>query len=142
MPAETKRSRIGQIGYALFAANALWRGCATLEDVLRKKPAAELKAGGQFAARWQQWISANRLSPQVFARVSSFTDLARIVHAGHAAAVLPEVAQVEFDMRRVKHRPVPALKPRMLVLIANARSIDRSGIDPRAAKNLAGILAV
>jgi hypothetical protein len=43
---------------------------------------------------------------------------------------------------RFKHQPVPGLKPRMLVGIANTRSLERSGIDPGAAGNLAGILAV
>ena len=142
VPAETKHWRLGQVGYALFAAKAHWRNCAAVKDVLQKSPVAELKAGGQFAARWQQWLAENRLSPQVFARVSSFTDLASIVQTGHAAAVLPDLAAVDFDARRFNHQPVPALKPRMLVLIANERSLDRSGISPRAARNLAGILAV
>ena len=142
VPKEIKRQRLGQVGYAMFAVNALWKGCSTSEEIIRKRPVAELQAGGQFAERWQQWLVEKHLNPQVFARVSSFTDLARIVRTGAAAAMLPELAAVDFDPRRFKHQAVAALKSRTLVLIANTRSLDRSGIDPGAARNLAGILAV
>jgi len=64
----------------------------------------------------------------VIARFSSFTDLARVVQAGHAATVLPEMAEVDFDPKKFKREKIDALKPRCLVLIANARSLDRSGI--------------
>jgi DNA-binding transcriptional LysR family regulator len=141
VPREIKRWRLRPVGYAMFAANALWRGCATAEDIIHKRPVAELQSGGQFAERWQQWLAERGLNPQVFARVTSFTDLARIVRAGHAAAMLPDLATVDFEPRRFKHQAVAALKPRMLVLIANTRSLDRSGIDQQAARSLAGILA-
>jgi hypothetical protein len=53
----------------------------------------------------------------VFARVSSFTDLARVVQAGHAAAVLPDLAAVDFDTKRFTHEPIDDLKPRSLAKI-------------------------
>jgi DNA-binding transcriptional LysR family regulator len=140
LTAETKRLRLGTVGYALFAANALWKGCASAEDVIRKAPVADLLPGGQFPTRWQEWLTKQNLRPRVLARVSSFTDLARVVQAGHAAAVLPEMAAVDFDPKRYAHRSVPALRSRTLVLFANARSLDRSGLTIGAASRLADLL--
>jgi DNA-binding transcriptional LysR family regulator len=140
LPAETKRWRLGSVGYALFAANALWKGSATVQDVIGKAPVADLLPGGQFPTRWQEWLAKEKLRPQVLARVSSFTDLARVVQAGHAAAVLPEMAAVDFDPKRFKHEKVEALKPRTLVLIANARSLDRAGISRGVEVRLSEIL--
>ncbi len=73
----------------------------------------------------------------MLAKVSSFTDVARAVLTGHAAAVLPDLAAVDFDPKKFEHRPIPALKNRVLVLIANARCLDRSGIAPGVAEKLA-----
>jgi DNA-binding transcriptional LysR family regulator len=140
LPAETKRWRLGSVGYALFASNALWKGCATVHEIVRKTPFADLLTGGQFTTRWHEWLAAEKLAPQMLARVSSFTDLTRIVQAGHAAAVLPDLAVVDFDPKKFKHLPIAALKPRKLILIANARSLDRSGIAPGIAEKLAGVL--
>lgn len=140
VPAEMKRWGLGSVGYALFAANALWENGASIADVIRKAPVADLLSGGQFPARWQEWLSKEKLRPRLIARVSSFTDLARVVQAGQAAAVLPEMAAVDFDPKKFQHRPIAALKKRTLVLIANARSLDRSGIAPGAAEKLAELL--
>lgn len=76
----------------------------------------------------------------MFARVSSFTELTKLVQAGHAAAVIPELAAVDFDPKRFAYLSVPALRTRTLVLIANARSLDRSGIAADAASKLAELL--
>jgi hypothetical protein len=130
VPTEIKRCRLGPVGYSLFAANAFWKGNSSVEDVIQKAPVAELQSGGQFTERRQQWLASKRLAPQVFARVLSFTDLARVVQAGHSAAVLPVLAAVDFDSKKFKHEKIGALKPCTLVLIANARSLDRSGIAP------------
>jgi DNA-binding transcriptional LysR family regulator len=127
LPPETKRLRLGSVGYAVFAANALWKGRDSAPDLLEKAPVAELLPGGQFTQRWQQWLGQSKLRPQVVTRVSSFTDLARVVLHGHAAAVLPEMAAVDFDPKKFKHERITALKPRTLALISNARSLDRVG---------------
>jgi DNA-binding transcriptional LysR family regulator len=140
VPAETKRWRLGSVGYALFAANALWKGCVTAEDVIRKAPVADLLAGGQFSTRWQEWLAKEKLRPRVSARVSSFTDLARVVQAGEAAAVLPNLAAVDFDPKKFRHEPIAALKNRTLVLIANARSLDRSGTASGVEARLSEVL--
>ena len=140
VPAEIKRWRLGPVGYALFAANAFCKGRSSVEDVIQNAPVAELKSGGQFTERWQQWLKSKHLAPKVFARVSSFTDLARVVQAGHAAAVLPDLAAVDFDPKRFTHEAIAALKPRMLALIANLRSLDRSGIAAGVETKLAELL--
>ena len=140
LSAEIKRWRLGTVGYALFATNTLWKGCASVGDVIRNAPVADLLPGGQFPTRWQEWLTKQNLRPRVLARVSSFTDLARVVQAGHAAAVLPEMAAVDFDPKRYAYRSVPALRSRTLVLFANARSLDRSGFAPDAARKVADLL--
>lgn len=140
LPPEMKRQRLGSVGYAVFAANALWKGSASAIDLLAKAPVAELLSGGQFTQRWQQWLGQSKLRPQVVTRVSSFTDLVRVVLHGHAAAVLPEMAAVDFDPKKFKHERITALKPRTLALISNARSLDRVGIRKGALEDLSQIL--
>ncbi len=140
LPAETKRWRLGSVGYALFAANALWKSSATVQDVIGKASVADLLPGGQFTTRWQEWLTKEKLRPRVLARVSSFTDLARAVQAGHAAAALPEMAAVDFDPKEFKHEKIEDFKPRMLVLIANARSLERIGVSPGVVEQLAQLL--
>lgn len=142
VPAEIKRWWLGTVGYALFAAKVLARGCSSVEQVIQNRPVAELQAGGQFAEHWHQWLASHQLAPQVFVRVTSFTDLTRIVQAGHAAAVLPDLAAVDLDPKRFIHWPITDLPPRKLVLIANTRSPDRSGISPGIAPKLAALLAI
>jgi DNA-binding transcriptional LysR family regulator len=137
---ETKRWPLGKVGYALFAVNALCKACDGVGEILRQAPIAELLPGGQFPTRWRAWLSKEGLHPRVVARVSSFTDLVRAVQAGHAVAVLPEVAAVDFDPKKFKHLPITDLKPRKLVLIANARNLDRSGIAAGAPEGLAACL--
>ncbi len=111
-----------------------------MQDVIQKAPMADLLSGGQFSTRWQEWLTKEKLRPRVLARVSSFTDLARVVQAGHAAAVLLQMAEVDFDSKKFKHEKIDALKPRALVLIANARSLDRSGIASAAAAKMEELL--
>lgn len=136
VPKETKRWRLGSVGYALFAANTLWKSTSSAKDVIRKAPIADLLPGGQFSARWQEWLAGENLKPRVLARVSSFTDLAKVVQAGQAAAILPEMAAVDFDPKKFKHGKIDALKPRTLVLIANARSLDRIGVSQGVVEQL------
>jgi DNA-binding transcriptional LysR family regulator len=108
--------------------------------VISKAPVAELLPGGQFGVRWQEWLTTQKLRPRVLARLSSFTQLARAVHAGHTAAVLPEMATVDFDPKKFKWEKIAALKPRSMVLIANARSLDRSGIASGVEARLSEVL--
>jgi DNA-binding transcriptional LysR family regulator len=139
-PKETKRWKLGTVGYAAYAAKELWKGCKTAEDLIGKAPVAELLPGGQFTESWQQWLDGKRLDPDRFARVSSFTDLVRIVRSGQAAAVLPDLAAVDFDSQRFAARPIGELPRRELVLIANARSLDRSGIPSGVAEKMGKLL--
>jgi DNA-binding transcriptional LysR family regulator len=137
LPKETKRWRLGAVGYALFATNALWKGRASAKEVLQKAPVAELLPSGQFPTRWREWLAKEKLAPRVLARVSSFTDVARAVQAGHAAAVLPEMAAVDFDPKKFKWEKIDGLRSRTLVLIANDRSLDRIGIPNSTVELLA-----
>jgi len=140
VPAEMKRWRLGVVGYSLFATKAHWKGQTSVEKIIDRVPFAELLSGGQFTDRWHQWLASQRLVPQVFARVSSFTDLAMVVKAGHAAAVLPDLAAIDFDPKHFNQHSIPALRQRTLVLIANARSLERSGIAANVAVKLTALL--
>jgi DNA-binding transcriptional LysR family regulator len=142
VPTESKRWRLGPVGYALFATNALWKTRAEAPDVLRNQPVADLLPGGQFSTRWQEWLAKEKIQPRILARVSSFTDVARVVQAGHAAAVLPEIAAVDFDPKNFKSERIGGLKPRTLALIANSRSLDRSGIPRGVVAGLSEVLSV
>jgi hypothetical protein len=50
------------------------------------------------------------------------------------------MAAVDFEPKRFKHKTIDTLKPRMLVLIANARSLDRSGIARGVETRLSEVL--
>lgn len=140
LPKGLKRWKLGQVGYALFAANALWKNSASAEEMIRKASMIELLPNGQFSTRWQAWLEKEKIRPKIIARVSSFTDAAKAVHAGHAAAVLPDLAAVEFDSKKFEHCSIPDLSSRSLALIANARSLDRAGLSDSAATKLATLL--
>jgi DNA-binding transcriptional LysR family regulator len=140
LPKGLKRWKLGQVGYAVFASNALWKNAASAEELIAKAPAIELLPGGQFSTRWQAWLEKQKLHPKVIARVSSFTDAAKAVQTGHVAAVLPQIAAVDFDPKKYHSLPIPALDHRALVLITNARSIDRAGLSAACAERLAKLL--
>ena len=142
VPKEIKRWQLGEVGYAVFAANALWKGRSSIAELVQNATIAELLPGGQFTERWHAWLAKEHLVTKVLARVSSFTELTKIVQTGQAAAVLPDLAAVDFDPKRYPHHSIPALATRTLVLIANARSLERSGIAPGAADKLAELLTL
>ncbi len=96
--------------------------------------------GGIDVGHWHSWLAKERLVTKVFARVSSFTELTKIAQTGQAAAVLPDLARVDFDPKRFAHHSIPALRNRTLV--PNTRSLERSGIVPGAAKKLAELLTL
>jgi DNA-binding transcriptional LysR family regulator len=134
-----KRWPLGNVGYSVFAANSLWKGCSSVEELVQNAPFAELLPGGQFSERWQEWLAKESLVPKVSARVSSFMDLAGAVHFGFAA-VLPDLAAVDFDPKRFAFLPISGFKKRTLVLIANTRSLERSGVASGVAPALAELL--
>lgn len=128
LPPEMKRWKLGQVGYAVFAAKDLWKGCRTPEELLAKAPIAELHPGGQFASRLSEWMQSKKLHPKTVARTSSFTDLAKIAKSGVAAVVLPDLASVDFSDQQFRHEPIKALKSRQLALVANMRNSERLGL--------------
>lgn len=139
VPPEMKRWPLGKVGYSVFAANSLWKGRASVEELVQNAPFAELLPGGQFSESWHEWLAKEGIVPKVSARVSSFMDLARAVQSGYAA-VLPNLAAVDLDPKRYAHQPVPALRKRTLVLIANARSMERSGVATGVTPTMAELL--
>jgi len=141
VPKGTKRWKLGTIGYALFAPKAAWKMGASVQDVIATHPMVALLPGGQFHDQWSEWIASNGLRPNVVARVSSFMQLARLVRHAGLAAVLPENAVVEFEATRILSAPLPWTHQRPMVLIANARSLERAGLRPGASPALATLLA-
>lgn len=141
VPKEMKRWKLGTIGYALFAPKAAWKKGSGVDSVIKAHPLADLLPGGQFHEQWSDWLSSKSLRPKVVARVSSFTQLARLIRHAGLAAVLPENAVVEFDAARIHSAPLPWSNERPMVLIANARSLDRAGLRPDASMAVAALLA-
>lgn len=142
LPKGTKCWALGKVGYAVFAANSLWKECNGVNDLLNRAPVVELQPNGQFSTRWKGWIKDNALHPRIVSRVTSFTDLASIVRAGHAAAVLPEMAIADFDPKQIRHESIPKLNDRELVLISNARSLECSGLHPEVVTKLSAKLSL
>lgn len=139
---EMKRWKLGTIGYALFAPKSVWKANATVQDVLRTEPVGELLPGGQFSSRWREWLTTNKIAPRVAVRMPSFVHLARMVWQSGVAAVLPEIASVDLNPKDIVGKPMPWKHDRPMVLIANARSLDRAGIRSDASECLAKQLMV
>ncbi len=140
VPKEMKRWKLGTIGYALFAPKAAWKKGSGVDAVIKAHPMADLLPGGQFHEQWSGWLFSQSLRPKVEARVSSFTQLARLVRHAGLAAVLPENAVVEFDASRILSAGLPWNHERPMVLIGNARSLDRAGLPAKSPALLARIL--
>ena len=85
-------------------------------------------------------LVASAIVPQVAARMPSFVHLARMVRESGVAAVLPEIASVDFDEKKIIGKPMPWKHDRQIALIANARSLDRSGLHPGAVEKLTAVL--
>lgn len=132
-----KRWKLGKIGYALFAPKSVWKAGVTVEDVLRSVAVGELLAGGQYSNRWREWLEEEKIKPRVAVRMPSFVHLARMTRETGLAAVLPEIAAVDFDPKKIVGKPMLWKHDRQIVLIANPRSLDRSGIRPGAVERLA-----
>ena len=137
---EIKRWDLGRIGYALFAPKHVWKAGVTVADVLRSTPVGELLSGGQYSNYWREWLAETKISPQVAVRMASFIHLARMTRENGIAAVLPEIARVDFDEKKIVGKPMPWKLNRQIALIANPRSLDRPGIRPDAAAQLADVL--
>lgn len=140
LPPETRRWRVAEVGYSLFAANSFWKRHAGIREILQHVPVTELLPGGQLTGRWHRWLAREGIAPKVLVRVSSFLDLTRIVQSGHAAAALPDLAAVDFDPKRITGHAIPGLRKRTMVLLANDRGLARSGVGGGAADKLAEVL--
>ena len=142
VPRVGRRWKLGAVGYSVIAANGFWKGGGSATDVLRQVPVVELLSDGHFSEAWREWLIREKITPRIVARVSSFTVAARVVQAGHAAAMLPEIAAVDFNPKQFRHAQIDGLKPRSLVLIANTRNLERAGLPGGVETRLAGILRV
>ena len=142
LPKETKRWKLGTVGYALFAAKTPWKPLGSVERAIEQFPMVELLPGGQFGSRWQEWLAEKKLRPQIIARLASFTQMARVVRTGKAAAVLPEIATVELDPKQFHAQTINGLPQRTMALIANPRSLERAGLNANATSCLEEILAL
>jgi hypothetical protein len=83
-----------------------------------------------------------KLKPLVAVRMPSFVHLARMTRESGVAAVLPEIAKVDFDEKKIAGRPKPWKQDRQVAPIANARSLDRSGMRPGVVEKLAAVLTL
>lgn len=133
--------KLGKLRYAFFAPPALWRSGATVESILRTEEMAGLFLGRQFHTKLEGWLAEKNITPNIVARMGSFVQLARLAKLSGLPCVLPVIAAVDFDARRMLGRALPWQYERDLVLIANQRSLDRSGIRPSASDGLREVLS-
>jgi hypothetical protein len=76
----------------------------------------------------------------VIAQVGSFLPLARLARCYDLAAVLPLTAAVEVEGGTMKVEPLAWEHERSMVLLANARSLERARIRPDSVTALAEVL--
>lgn len=132
--------KLGKLRYAFFAPPALWRSGATVDSILRTGEMAGLFPGRQFHTTLEAWLEKQNFTPNIVARLGSFVQLARLAKLSGLPCVLPVIAAVDFDARRMVGKALPWKHEREIVLIANQRSLDRSGIPPAASAGLREVL--
>ena len=84
------------------------------------------------------------VKPTVISETGSLLQAATLVRAGHAAAILPTLMSSGFDARSVESMDLDMLKTvhRRLVLVWNARSMERAGCERRQLQAMAAALAI
>ena len=130
------------VGYSLFVPAKLIpkRSRAGAARLLATLPVVMLLPGGRFQSALDEWLAGQEIHPQVVARVSSFLAAAAIVNAGHAAAVLPDLATTGLQGQSVTMKSLPWDHRRELGMIWNNRGLERAGFGMREVKGLAGAL--
>jgi DNA-binding transcriptional LysR family regulator len=99
--APLKFQSIGQVGYALFAPAAWAKEKENATTLLSQRPVA-VPAGGEFNERFQECCEKAKLTPNLRFSCASFTQVAELVRAGHAVALLPEMAEPNLRASGVK----------------------------------------
>lgn len=140
VPRGLKKWPLGTVGYSYFLAKKLCKKPVSLGTALANFPTGELLPGGQFSRRLNEWHGEMGTRLRIAARVSSFTELATFVRSSQGGAVLPDLAAADLPQEEYHRLPIPGLYGRSVVLIANARSLERSGIRKDAGKALATML--
>ncbi len=136
-----KKWRLGELRYSVFAPAAVWRINDSPEKVLRTLEMGGLLPGGEFQEKLEEWYSEQGIIPRIVARMPSFLQVARLTRISGLPAILPDIASVEFDPRRIIGRRPRWKLGRELVLIANRRAIERSGLPDRAVIGLKTLLS-
>lgn len=132
------------VGYALFVPPELANGLKplNLKARLATLPVAT-SVGGQFRERLETEAASAGWEIQLAVSCSSFTQAARAVASGSCAAILPEIAAVDFDLRRVQRFELPFLRSytRSIAVVYSRRNAAiREFLGP-AAKAIAGLLS-
>ncbi len=101
-PAGMKCHPLGKIGYSMSAPMLAWKGDMGIDSLFSKHPCGELMPGGQFSRTYAELLAAKGWSPRVVVRAGSFQQLARLVRGEGLAAVLPKIAEAEFDPAKIE----------------------------------------
>jgi LysR family transcriptional regulator, nitrogen assimilation regulatory protein len=135
--APLKFHSIGQIGYALFAPAAWAKEKQDATTLLSQRPIA-ISAGGEFNKRFRECCEKMKLTPNLRFSCASFTQVAELVRAGHAVALLPEMVEPnlrESGVRRLEFAPMRNYH-REIGVIWHPRLVS---IRPQAGLVLAGL---
>jgi DNA-binding transcriptional LysR family regulator len=127
---QLRSQRLFGLSYSLFAPRALLAGrkhgtLAQLRQILSFLPLAAT-AAGQFREQLELSAAAAKCPMKLELTCSSFTQAARAVKSGCYAAILPTIAEVNFEGMPVTRVPVPFLRQytRVVCLAWNPRMLE------------------
>lgn len=139
-----KSKRLSRLSYSLFAPKSLVKGMASAspKELLAKLPLAT-SLGGQFREQLTAAAGGAGWPLRIELSCGSLTQAARAVQTGAFAAVLPDLAVVEFSTGEVTQYPLPILKSyeRQLVLAWNPRVAEVRPLVGRATTELGRLWA-
>jgi DNA-binding transcriptional LysR family regulator len=107
-----RKARLLQLRYAIFVPRRLLRraGKEDYREILEQTPLAGHSSGSQLTARFRQLAEAEKIRLNYRLTCESFPQACRAVQSGYYAAILPEMAQTDFDTARFTRVEWPALR--------------------------------
>ncbi len=130
-----KSRRLISTEYALFVPRKMAKGMSagSFKTRIREIPIAT-SAGGQFRETLEARAATSGWPLNIAVSCSSFTQAARAAKAGDCAAVLPNIAEGDFNAREVRKFRLPFLKDYScpICLAWNPRLVEVRGFVQRA----------
>lgn len=139
--ARLKSVALGRLEYALYVPRRLLRSekMPKWQEVLLCVPLALLAGEGQFRQELEKAAAAAGVDLTVAVECSSFPSVARALHGGGLAAILPTLAESEFSSSETVRVPLPwaSKLARDMALVWSPRVAGIRTVIPRAVESLA-----